>query len=77
MLFGVILLFASYGPGLSALQWGEWAIRYPKDEASSEKPDVKEGNSESSAESWWWWRNGVSMSSLKFAVNGCDVLHLA
>ena len=61
LLFGVILLFASYGPGLSALQWGEWAIRYPKDEASSEKPDVKEGNSESSAESWWWWRNGVTM----------------
>jgi hypothetical protein len=35
---------------------GEWAVRYPKDEASSEKPDLKEGNPESSAESWWWWR---------------------
>jgi hypothetical protein len=47
--------FAGYSQGLSAPQWGEWAVRYPKDEASSEKPDLKEGNSESSAESWWWW----------------------
>ena len=57
---GVCLLFLLLrvtALGLNALQLGEWAIRYPKDEASSERPDLKEENSESSAESC----GGVSM----------------
>ncbi len=54
LLFGVILLLQVAAQGGAHFNWGEWAVRYPKDEASSEESDLKEGNSESSAESWWW-----------------------